>query len=450
MLGPALGLFRALKYKHRIVFWSALTALATYFFQSLATSVTSIKDLGLIPDVDQLNAFVAAAGFAEAAVYQGLPDPPFINGSWATAQFTLPTDPGLNGTVSVNTTGILTATNCANPAATNLDTSNPNSFQLTSRSVEGCLVNVTYDSTVSAVQFGVQSVACPDSAAKANITFQPVMFWFFHHQIDGTSEVKTIFCAPSIKASNVTASVYLNDKSLYNVSIQNGQIPPNNVTGDPLDGQAYNGTNTFIQARSLATRSSVPGAIFRFASQQPGGVQSTFDLPNGFLDITNKVYTQHLSVVAKSIYFVDNNTTLHAEITSLVPVLWVEFGSSGIVLQILHQRERRKVLLTAPPGSIGAVVALTARSGFGELLLPYDDEATLHRKLGGLVFRLDRRTGAIVVDDDAIYDNNLGSDDAMLSLLGQSRSRDTTISSSSALAYQAASGYPPWKTPYDP
>ncbi|KAH0580508.1 hypothetical protein H2248_002002 [Termitomyces sp. 'cryptogamus'] len=482
MLGPFLGLFRASKYKHRIVFWSSVTALATYFFQTFAgsifqlrqkeqdysISVTSIKDLGLIPDVNQLNAFVAAAGFAEAAVYQSLPDPPFISKGWAVAQFTLPTDPGLNGTVSINTTGIQTAINCENPVNTSLNTTNPNSFELTSQSVEGCTVNVTYDPIVSSIQFGVLPVSCPGSST--NITLQPVMFWFFHNKTDGSPEVKTVFCAPSIKAYNVIASVNLNDRSLANVAIENERVPSNNVTGDPLAGQAYNGvifnnsTNPFIQGRSLATKSSVSGAIFRFASQMPGGPQSSFDLPNGFLDITSIVYTQHLSVVAKSIYFVDANATLPAKMTSLVPILWIDpfpahilawslilVGFFGIVLQVLHQRERRKVPLTTPPGSIGAVVSLTARSGFGELLLPYDDEAALHRKLRGLTFRLDRRTGAIVADDVEIYDHILGADDATISLLERSRSRDQTISfaSSTELASQAASGYPPWKTPYD-
>ncbi|KAG6895678.1 hypothetical protein C0992_013310 [Termitomyces sp. T32_za158] len=147
--------------------------------------------------------------------------------------------------------------------------------------------------------------------------------------------------------------------------------------------------------------------------------------------------------------------------TSLVPVLWVDplpahifamflilVGFSGIIIQFFHQRERRKVFLVNPPGSIGAVVSLTARSGFGELLLPYDDQAKLHRKLRGLTFRLDKRTGAIVADDARLFDNDRDPDDAMLSLLGKNHSRDPSVSlvsSSTTVASQAASGYPPWK-----
>jgi hypothetical protein len=47
---------------------------------------------------------------------------------------------------------------------------------------------------------------------------------------------------------------------------------------------------TFIQARATAMRSGVSGAIFRFAAQMENGHQPTFDLSNGFLDITKPVY----------------------------------------------------------------------------------------------------------------------------------------------------------------
>jgi hypothetical protein len=53
------------------------------------------------------------------------------------------------------------------------------------------------------------------------------------------------------------------------------------------------------------------------------------------------------------------------------------------------------------PGTIGSAVALTSHSGFGQLLMPYDDGAACSRALAPLRFCLDRRTGAIVVDDSA-------------------------------------------------
>ena len=87
-----------------------------------------------------------------------------------------------------------------------------------------------------------------------------------------------------------------------------------------------------------------------------------------------------------------------------------------------HKHARRNLWLTARPGSIAASVALTSRSGFGELLLPYDDRATMSRKLTGLRFYLDQRTGAILADDD--WDDKytrMDPDDPKMSLLDGSR-----------------------------
>jgi hypothetical protein len=94
------------------------------------------------------------------------------------------------------------------------------------------------------------------------------------------------------------------------------------------------------------------------------------------------------------------------------------------------------------------VVSLTSRSGFGELLVPYDDEKSIQQKLSGLRFRLDRRTGAILAEEDGSVGFKQGPDDAMMSLLGQRR-------------YQGVSSVPdfeqherpnPWgpKSPYNP
>ncbi|KAG5651374.1 hypothetical protein H0H81_008908 [Sphagnurus paluster] len=436
-----------MKYRHRIVFWSAISALTTLIFQPLG------MDAGLSEILLDIELLLQLALFSRF-------------GRRNSDNF--PTDTGLNGTMRVNTTAIQTAANCANPVQTTLQSEGNSLFSITSKSVEGCTFSVPYDPTASGFQYGVRDVPCPGDAATADISHRPVMFWFFHNTTNGTPQAKTVFCAPSIKAFNVEASANLNDGLLLDVVMTGDYVLENNVTGAPLNGQAFNGvvfpdnTNPFITARALATGSGVSGAIFRFASQLQGGPQSTFDLPNGFLDITSKVYTQHLSLAAKSVYFLNTNTTLPAEMSSLIPILWIDplpahilglllilTGVIGITVQFFHQRDRRKILLAAPPGSIGAIVAMTARSGFGELVLPYDDAPTLERKLQGLRFRLDRRTGAIVADDDGTERvGEMGPDDAMLSLLGKGHMpRDTAASSSSDLAFLTASAaYPPMRT----
>ena len=85
---------------------------------------------------------------------------------------------------------------------------------------------------------------------------------------------------------------------------------------------------------------------------------------------------------------------------------------------------------------------MTSRSGFGDLLLPYDDTPTISRKLRGLKFRLDPRTGAIVADDDGTGPVKLGPDDAMMTLLGQNHRRLSASGSTSV-----ATSWDPIKSP---
>jgi len=94
-----------------------------------------------------------------------------------------------------------------------------------------------------------------------------------------------------------------------------------------------------------------------------------------------------------------------------------------LVLHFMHFKQRRDIYLAHPPGSIASNVALTAHSGFGELLLPYDDQAALARALEPYRFCLDRRTGAIVVDDSSfayagdLPTGGLARDETMMTLI---------------------------------
>jgi hypothetical protein len=147
----------------------------------------------------------------------------------------------------------------------------------------------------------------------------------------------------------------------------------------------------------------------------------------------------------------------------VLAIIMIIIGAIGIPLHVLHRAQRKRLLLATNPGSIASIIALTARSGFGELLLPYDDEHQIEKKLDGLRFRLDRRTGAIVADEDGTERMGMGRDDAMLSLLGRGpggknvgmpdtpgRTPDEAAFSSSALAFQAAAGELPWAQSWPP
>ncbi|KAF9478762.1 hypothetical protein BDN70DRAFT_879571 [Pholiota conissans] len=491
-LGPFLSMFPAQSYKHRIVFWSSFTAVLTYAFQPLTgsifqirqasqtdtTQVTSIKSISLASDaIADLSPFLAAAGYTDAsAVLNGLGDPPFVMNGWATAEVAFPANAYLNGTMSVTTSGLQTNANCSNPAEPpTLSSPGGQSVTLTSRSVNDCTVTLPINTASSLNQYGVVDVPCPGNAASLNVTQRPVMFWFYNFAQSTTQQVKTVFCTPLISTSSVKAVASLNNGSLTGVTGLGPLVNQvNNVTGAPLNGNGFNGVifeqsdDPFIQARANATNSIVPGAIFKAAVRN--GLQETFGLANGFLDLTSLLYTRHLSVMAKAAYFVDKNSTLTASVDSLVPRLVIDplpahvlaiilifVGALGIPLHLRHRSQRKRLLLASVPGTIASTVALTARSGFGELLLPYDNDQQLEKKLDGIRFRLDRRTGAIVADDYGSERVGMGRDDAMLSLLGPGGKLDTPARtpnesefSSSSLAFQAAAGILPWERSWAP
>ncbi|KAJ4481095.1 hypothetical protein J3R30DRAFT_3464272 [Lentinula aciculospora] len=496
-LGPIFSLINSAKFKHRVITWSTLTAIATYILQPLAgsmfqllnlytptdTNVNSTRSIGL-SDFSDLTAFVSSAGFAEAAVFNKLPDPPFIENSWTIAQFEFPSKDYLNGTMAVNTTAIQTTTNCLGPNGTPSLTATNGGFTISSTSVDGCTQTAEASNTaVSSQQYGVVQV--PDSCSTLNITQRPVMFWFFHHAADGTPEARTVFCKPTLQAFNVEATANLNNNSVIGVLELNSNVPSNNVTGpfanSPFNGVIFeNQTDPFIQARATATANGVPGAIFRFAAQSPGGADAVFSAQNPFLDITTTVYTLYLAVVAQSIYFVPDNNPMNAQLSSITLRLTVNplpghalalvlffIGFVGVFLHIVSRRQRRGLYLSTPPGTIAATIAMSAHSGFGDLLMPSDDEKTLERKLSDLRFSIDKRTGAIVANAATVSPSSRDlkrmsrksvQDEAMQSLLGSEHKRppseagislDPSASSSQA-AFETAStqaGYPPIRSP---
>ncbi|KAJ7709721.1 hypothetical protein B0H17DRAFT_915537, partial [Mycena rosella] len=427
---------KAIKFRHFLILLSTITTLVGSLLQPLAGSVLQVqqlpqttngmivhsnKTLGLTPDVLELNAFLAAAGYADAAVFHDLTDPPFIHGGWSVAEFQLPTGPVLNATLFVNTTAIQTKANCEIPQTSTLSTPDTSNFTIQATNSAGCSGNVTFhpNSTSSSTQYGV--ISLPDCGGASEVQFQPVMFWFFHRKADDiqTPQGASVFCNPAIQAFNVITETDLNNASIIGITQLNNVMTSNNVTGANLNGQAFNSlkfpdsNDTFVQARAISISAGVSGAIFRFASQLPGGVQPIFDDPSGFLNITNQVYTQHLSISAKSIYFVDAQTDAPAKMVSLAPRLVMDvfpshalagvllfIAISALGIHIAHSRHRRRFFLAASPQSIAHVIAMSHHAKFGEKLYPYDDDDTLALKLAGLTFGLDPRTGAIVADRD--------------------------------------------------
>jgi hypothetical protein len=444
--------YNAMRFKHRFVLVSGVTALASLLFQPLAGSIFSIRQLpqssastaqsiraiGLSTDINDLTAFAASAGFAEASVYNDLSAPPYTYGGWATAEFVFPTKAYLDGSMSINTTGIATTVNCAIPSETSINSSNATNWTVSATSADGCTVNASFNPSASGQQYGVENV--PNCGFNTtDPTFQPVLFWFWQQE---PSAFAGVFCEPHIGLFDITASASLNNGTLTGVTVIGNYTGANNVTGPPLNGIPYNGLffnssgSINVQSRANSVKSGVPNAIFRQAQQAPGGLDTAFQNPQLFVNYTKEVYTLHLSLATKSNYFLPQNTTVSAVLSQLEPRLYIEplaghalaaicLLASAIIfsLHFWHFRARRDIYLAHPPGSIGSSVALTSHSGFGELLMPYDNTATFSRALAPLRFRLDRRTGAIVVDDSAVAyveepSTLTARDETMMTLIG--------------------------------
>lgn len=430
-------LFYSFKYKHYLIYVSTLVALIVALLQPLAGSLLQVQQvphtvvstaistraIALSPDVTQLEAFLASAGYADAAVYSGLGDPPYVHGTWTAAYFEPEPGVPLNGSLAVNTTGLQTEVNCINTESLNL-TSSVGNYVARATFPNTCIANFTFGIADGNQQYSVINTS--SCALKGqDISFQPVIFWYYFQDMTTTDDpqVSAIFCQPSMKAFAIMTSMNLNNGTLGDCTTLQNFTEPNNVTGAPLNGQVFNGvtfdasSNVYIAARAIAINSGLPGTVYRYASQQPGGIQSVFNDSNGWLNATSKIYTQHLAVAAQANYFGQTNTTIPALLTTDVPRLFVEtlpahllsslmilIGITGLIVHTLHARSRRKLWLTSPPGSIAAIVSLTSRSGFGELLLPYDNESRMRSRLIGLKFRLDQRTGAIVAEEDSGFD----------------------------------------------
>ncbi|KAF8173413.1 hypothetical protein K438DRAFT_1980957 [Mycena galopus ATCC 62051] len=244
-------------------------------------------------------------------------------------------------------------------------------------------------------QYGVEPAPCGSNAG-LNISQQPVMFWFYQQQANGTEEARTVFCDPFMELYYVYASADLSSGGLTNVTMVHDYIEDNNITGLPFNNTPFNAVifddNRTRLFRCMQTQKfGAPGVIFQSALQ--AGLQSVFDQPSGFLNRTAKYYTMHLALAA-------NSVIVDQPLPSAYPIgpplcLWI---SQRVATPCQQAATAEPVLSCAAWNHCGHRL-VTSRSGFGDLLLPYGDLAMMEKKLDGLRFQLDKRTGAILVDD---------------------------------------------------
>ncbi|KAI0316294.1 hypothetical protein OF83DRAFT_1127760, partial [Amylostereum chailletii] len=236
-------LFSAFKFKHRLILISTFTAFGSYLLQPLAGSVfsvqqvqhsspstaTSTRTIGLSAAARDLDAFVSAAGVRPPQHF--------------------PLNSYLNGTMSLNTSAVQTNVGCSNPLNLTLDTSDPATFVLSAESVDGCVLGSTNITTANAEeQYGVFSVPnCGNVPANATTDVLPIMFWFWQQAAAAGSgpQARGVFCTPTIQLFDVTANASLKNGLLTDVVKVDNYPKPNNVTGAPQNGAAFNGCVLF-------------------------------------------------------------------------------------------------------------------------------------------------------------------------------------------------------------
>jgi len=374
-------------------------------------------------------AFLSAAGYASSSVLYNLGDLSFIHDTYTVAPFEIPsTNGGFNGTANATTTAIKTDTNCypmttlSNPiSGTNLNGSWDNTATF-----GGCSYSFTVGQTATNA-FGADVMPdCNNTGAPPHL--RPIVFWFFTRDTTRPQGAAT-FCAPKISLLEVAIVLEMNNKSLtsvlemqpFNASTSPTPFPSlsRNVTGSPLNGQAYNGisfnlTNPdeFMIRKANTTTLQLSASILQVIANAPGGVKAAFQ-NNNFTDATTMVYGTYLSLLAKTVYFlpapgpilVDMNSFqrrlwLSDAIVHVVVVILMLVAVSGALVQIFHRRSRQQLRLQRIPGTIASAISFSPGNNLVQLL---NNEKDMN-DLGDRLFRIDPRTMKILMEGDDGYE----------------------------------------------
>ena len=167
----------------------------------------------------------------------------------------------------------------------------------------------------------------------------------------------------------------------------------------------------FVDARAIAVRAALPNAMNKDAASNPRGMASSLRDISGQLDRVKKIYTQYLTIAAKSYGFIPGKSTATPVIQTWIPRIWMDkFASHTLasllifvaiylsILQYAHRKQRSRLFLAGPTGSIAFNVSMTSSAKFGLLLNAGDTEADLERKLQGMRFGIEHSTGQVIVE----------------------------------------------------
>jgi len=86
--------------------------------------------------------------------------------------------------MGVNTTGIRTRVNCANPNQITLTPSNANASTVSATSIDGCSLQLTFNPTNAEQQYGVTNVPNCGASNTTDVSFQPVRQFFIRFSVE--------------------------------------------------------------------------------------------------------------------------------------------------------------------------------------------------------------------------------------------------------------------------
>jgi len=432
--------------RHYMVAFATLLVLLGLVFQPLAAAMFTIRDtylphpianvtnLGLVglnqdANFQDLTSFLSAAGYASSSVLYNLGDPPFLHDVYTVAPFKIPTDVASNGTVSANTTAVKTDPNCHLATTVSTSVFSGTGWQ-NNVTFNGCTFSYTVNKSTPHL-FG--SDIFDNCISNTPVWFQPIVLWFFTYDTSPPQGSAT-YCAPAISLYEVAVEVDIATGNLTSVQeirpfSANSTSPfeslSGNITGDPLNGRAYNGiqfnltgADQFVVARQNATNLQLPSSILQKALASPGGLTSAFTT-NSFTGMAVQVYTTYLKLIAKSVYFLPTtDETIPVQVNSVQKRLWLSavavhilvvallvVAFIGTYLHLMHRHSRKDLHLLHEPGTIASAVSISAQTDLANLLHGRQQEDDFVRTLRDKKFRIDPRTMKIVMQGEAGYES---------------------------------------------
>jgi len=245
----------ALKNGHRMIVVVTVLSYITAMWQPLAATLFLVRqtnnfitdfdpvlvtaELGVQPSFTDLDAFLAAAGYAEAAVVHGLLDPPFVWGGWTVAPFEFPRQPK-NATMALGVQAVFVDPQCET-LSPQLNQNADGSYTVTATRGQ-CVASFRANQTDDDDAFGVtrlNSCATGDPNTLLEDRFKSVVFWFF--TFDGPT-ASMVFCAPKVETHLVNVNVSLSTRLIVaQPTIVKSDLTSNVTIGEPFNGLALNG-----------------------------------------------------------------------------------------------------------------------------------------------------------------------------------------------------------------